>query len=36
MFHSPITLRIFNEINDFKEIQNGGSKMAAISILKTS
>ena len=30
MFYSPITsiFRIFYEINDFKEIQNGGSKMA--------
>ena len=32
MFYSPIIsiFRIFYEINDFKEIQNGGSKMAAI------
>ena len=30
MFYSPITsiFRIFYEVNDFKEIQNGGSKMA--------
>ena len=30
MFFSPITsiFRIVNEINAFKEIQNGGSKMA--------
>ena len=36
MFYSPITsiIRIFNEINDLIEIQNGGSKMAAISMLK--
>ena len=36
MFCCPVTsiLRIFYEINGFKEIQNGGSKMAAISILK--
>ena len=28
MFYSPISSisRIFNEINDFKEIQNGGSR----------
>ena len=32
MFYSPIILifRIFNEISDFKEIQNSGSKMAVI------
>ena len=38
MFYSPINsiFRIFNEINAFKEIQNGGSKMAAISMFKTS
>ena len=38
MFYSPIVsiFRIFYEINAFKEIQNGGSKMAAISMLKTS
>ena len=30
MFYSPITsiFRIFYEINGFKDIQNGGSKMA--------
>ena len=28
--------RILNEINDFKDIQNGGSKMAAILMLKRS
>ena len=30
MFASSMTsiFRIFHEINDFKEIQNGGSKMA--------
>ena len=32
MFYSPTTsiFRILNEINDFKEIQNGESKMAAL------
>ena len=36
MFYNPITsiFRIFYEINDFEEIQNGGSKMAAILVLK--
>ena len=36
MFYSLRTsiFRIVYEIDDFKEIQNGGSKMAAISMLK--
>ena len=36
MFYSPITsfFMIFYEINDFKEIQIGGSEMEAISMLK--
>ena len=38
MFYSPTTsiFRTFYQINDIKEIQNGGSKMAAIFLLKTT